>query len=87
MILLTLSLIVLLLHRQSNAYEDLGEGIFIERNSLENNESRPRIALLTVIIENSKADQLDKCVEDSYENIVSFGTKTKEQYAKNMATI
>lgn len=59
--------------------EYLGEGIYIQRNA--QNKS-PRIAILTVIIGGKKADCHERFCEYTYEEMVSFGTKTKRAYAK-----
>lgn len=59
--------------------EELGEGIFLEKNS-QNIPGKLKIAVATVIINEEVAKQKKK--EVNYKEIVSFGTRSKEIYCK-----
>lgn len=63
--------------------ENLGEGIFIQRNITEENSSKPRIAIATAIINSSKfTDPSDYSKKQTYEELVHFATRSKEIYAR-----
>lgn len=60
-------------------YEPLGEGIWIQRN---NHFYPNKIAIATVIISGEKQDYWAQCNTLCYQDIVAFGTKSKEIYAR-----
>jgi hypothetical protein len=65
----------------SSSFEDLGEGILIQRNQhLYNNEKK--IAIVTVIISGSQQEHNKRYKHYNFKKVVSFGTKSKELYAK-----
>lgn len=64
-----------------HSYEYLDEGIYIERNQQEGYPG-PRIAILTVITDGEDMDVGEKFQRKTYAEMVAFGTRSKEVYAK-----
>lgn len=64
----------------SHSFEDLGEGIFIQRNH-DSSINKKKIAIVTVIISGKQQDS-NRYTGFVYKDIVAFGTRSKELYAK-----
>ena len=64
-----------------NSFENLGEGILIQRNQhLFNSEKK--IAIVTAVISGKQQDTVRLPKGFQYKDIVAFGTRSKELYAK-----